>query len=383
MHLALFLHIYQPPTQYQETLKFITQRSYERIISNVEEFSEARLTLNINASLTQQLAEAGFQNLLSRIRALAERGQIEFSGSAAYHPILPDLPRREIIRQIKLNTEINQSLIGSVYNPTGFFPPELAYESSLGEIVERLGFRWILVDGTAISNYRGPLEFVYRRNRSKLLVFLREDDISFRIAFGRIRTLLGLVRRIGASDLGKQQYMVLAMDGETFGHYRPQLLRFLRQLFRAAKKDSRLRLVTVSELVQIYSKHRSVSLASSTWGYTEEIGGKRVWVRWRNPDNPAHLLLNELRGLAISTVAVRDFEARKILDRALNSDTFWWASGKPCWHPGMVERGARLLMEVVMESSGATLEQKQKARDLYSQIMETGIAIFGKRRRAC
>lgn len=383
MHIALFLHIYQPPTQFQETLKFITERSYERIVACIEEFPEARVTLNMNASLTQQLHEAGFHDLLSRFRVLAERGQVEFTGSAAYHPILPDLPRKEIVRQIKLNTEINQSILGSAYDPSGFFPPELAYEESLGEIVERLGFRWILVDGTAIPGDQKPLEFVYRRKKSKLLVFPREDDISFRIAFGSIRTLLGLVRAIGAAELGKRQYLVLAMDGETFGHYRPSQLRFLRSLLGAGKKDQRLTLVTVSELIKIYSDRRTVSLAPSTWGYTEEIEGKKVWVRWRNPDNPVHLLLAELRSLAIATARVGNAEARGILDRALNSDTFWWASGKPCWHPGMVERGARLMMEAVMESTHATLGQKRQARNLYSQIMETGIAIFGKRRRAC
>jgi alpha-amylase/alpha-mannosidase (GH57 family) len=383
MHLALFLHIYQPPTQYQETLKFITQRSYERIVACVEEFPDAKMTLNINASLTQQLAEAGFRDFLLKLGALGERGQIEFSGSAAYHPILPDLPKREIVRQIKLNTEINKSLIGSAYDPSGFFPPELAYDNRLGEVVERLGFSWLMVDGTAIPDHPRALDFVYRKNRSRLLVFVREDDVSFRIAFGMIRTLLGLKRRVGASDWGKRKYMVLAMDGETFGHYRPGLLRFLRQLFRASKEDPRFRLVTVSEIAKIYPKHKSVALTSSTWGYTQEIEGKKVWVRWRNPDNPVHLLLSELRSLAISTVKFSDSEARRILDKAMNSDTFWWASASPCWHPGMVERGARMLMEAVMESKYATLDQKQKARDLYSQVMETGIAIFGKRRRAC
>lgn len=383
MHIALFLHIYQPPTQFQETLKFITHRSYEQIIAACEEFPQARITLNINASLTEQLSEASFQDLLQRMRVLAERGQIEFTGSAAFHPILPDLPKKEIVRQIKLNTKINQSLLGSAYNPTGFFPPELACENRLGEIVERLGFRWIMIDGSAISKESKILDFVYSRKNGKIDVFAREQDISFRIAFGNIRTLMGLKRVIGASDWKRQKYVVLAMDGETFGHYRPNMLRFLRQLFKAGKSDPRLSLVTVSEISEIYKKRRSIALTPSTWGYTEEIGGKRVWVRWRNPENPVHIMLGELRDLAISSVRAKNSQARNILDKSLNSDTFWWASGKPCWHPGMVERGTRLLMEVVMESKEATLEQKQKARDLYSQIMETGIAIFGKRRRAC
>ncbi len=108
MDIALFLHIYQPPTQSSEFVRKITGESYKRIIDLLEEYPRVKITLNINASLTQQLEREGFGTLIERIGKLGERGQIEFVGSGAYHPILPELPRKEIVRQIKLNTKINQ-----------------------------------------------------------------------------------------------------------------------------------------------------------------------------------------------------------------------------------------------------------------------------------
>src|SRR3990170_6290590 len=369
MHIALVLHIYQPPTQYRKMLDRITRESYQRIVEILEETPSAKLTLNLNASLTEQLAAAGFGELLGRIKKLSEGGQIEFTGSAAYHPILPDLPKREIARQINLNTTINQSYLGSAYQPRGFFPPELAYNEMLGEVLERLGFGWTLIDGTGIADWQKYLEFIYRRKNGKLLVFPREDAVSWKIAFGRIRTVLGMQRIIGEQEISKRQYLVLAMDGETFGHHQPKQLDFLQRLFRQSQTDRRIKMVTVSQLVDLYPDRRPTEILPSTWGFTEEVGGERVWVRWRNPRNPLHGALNRLRSIAIKAVDSRDREARGLLDKALASDTWWWASGKPFWHPDMVKRGAQLVCTAVGKARNATAEQRDQAHDLCYRVI--------------
>ncbi len=252
-----------------------------------------------------------------------------------------------------------------LYKPgVGFFPPEMAYEDIVGEVLEELGFSWIVVDGTAIADWRKYLGFVYKREEGKLLAFPREDNLSYRIAFGRIRTMRGLVRAMGARELAKSQYTVIALDGETFGHHQPKQLKLLGEMFEASDHDRRVKLVRISDLAEKYKERVSTQLLSSTWGYTEMQDGQRVWVRWRNPYNPLHQLLGRLRQLAISSITVSDKESRELLDKALNSDTFWWASGKPFWHPGMIKSGADLLCEAVEQSASSTQEQKKEARFL-------------------
>jgi predicted glycosyl hydrolase (DUF1957 family) len=369
MHIALLLHIYQPPTQYPYVVKKIARQSYERIVELLEKNSDSKITLNINASLTQQFKKLGLESLLRRISVLAQNGQVEFTASAAYHPVLPDLPRREIFRQINLNNSVNQSLLGSAYNPQGFFPPEMAYDVKLGKLIEEMGFKWIAVDDTAVEKDVMYLRSVYRRRGGELLAFPREDNLSFKIAFGKIKTQLGLVRAIGADNLRKRQYLVLAMDGETFGHHQPKQLKFLKRLFEANRNDKRVSLVTISELMGLYKKRTSVKLRESTWGYTEVVEGKKIWVRWRNPRNPVHKLLASLRSLALEAIDSKDQKARAILDTALNSDTFWWASGKPFWHPGMVKRGAGLFLKAI-NSSKASNEEKIEARKVVRKDLE-------------
>ena len=53
---APLLHIYQPPTQFAEVLKRITEESYIPLVEFLTRNPQAKLTLNIPGSLTQQLA---------------------------------------------------------------------------------------------------------------------------------------------------------------------------------------------------------------------------------------------------------------------------------------------------------------------------------------
>jgi 4-alpha-glucanotransferase len=136
MHWTNFLHIYQPPTQTEQIVRKVTEEGYRTLGRVLKASPKARVTLNISAVLTQQLDCYGLDDVISDLRKLAERGQIEFTGSAIYHPILPLIPKDEVIRQIKLNTEVNRSYFGDSYNPKGFFLPEMCYSVDIARTVK-------------------------------------------------------------------------------------------------------------------------------------------------------------------------------------------------------------------------------------------------------
>ena len=141
MYWSNFLHIYQPPTQTEDIVVKVTNESYREIIQVLEAHPHSKITLNINAVLTEQLSRYGLNDVIFSLRRLAENGQIEFTGSAIYHPVLPLIPKEEMIRQIKLNTEVNRRYFGDIYNPKGFFPPEMCYSYEVAQVVANLGFR--------------------------------------------------------------------------------------------------------------------------------------------------------------------------------------------------------------------------------------------------
>jgi hypothetical protein len=102
------------------------------------------------------------------------------------------------------------------------------------------------------------------------------------------------------------------------------------------------------------------------------------FARWDDEGNTIHELQWKLTDLAITTLHAAEAngqsnqQARVLLDRAIHSDQYWWASAKPWWSLEMIERGAKELRDVVHLISGASSDVKHQAQDLYQQIIFTG-----------
>lgn len=383
MHrVALFFHIYQPPTQSPAVTREITKNSYQRFTKILENSSRGRLTLNLTASLTEQLAKLGYVRLLRTWEELLQEGKIEMTATAAYHPLLPKLPPREIRRQIRLNARINRKYLPS-YNPRGFFPPEMAYSPKLARVLAKEGYEWILVDESAYPAAKleaekeirpdpyGLGKYVYQLPNKSVKVFFREREISLKVAFAESLTLEQFIEYL-RKGFDEGEYVIIALDGETFGHHHHGNLRFLQELMETPKVE----LVTISQLLKLYPT-RVVEPVTSTWGITRKEALKgRVFPRWDNPANLVHRLQWQLFNLALRVGEHRGSQS-DLLDKALHSDQFWWAGHNPCWHPEMVEKGARMLMEVVKNSSRTSKDDCQQARKLYREIVETGREMFG------
>jgi len=381
---ANFLHIYQPPTQFPVMLRQIAEQSYFELTALLRTNPKAKITLNINGSLTEQLETQGLGLLLEQIKELADRGQIEFTGSAKYHPILPKLPKEEIKRQIELNTETNRKFFGNFWKPQGFFPPEMAYSQDVAEVVTQSGFKWMI-----LSEYGFPPDIstrpdnsvIYSHKGLPLKLFFRDHQTSIDLAFGKIWSATDFMTMV-ERETQPGQYLLTAMDGETFGHHRPGLEKVLAEIYAHPATDSKL----VSELLDIYPKGPEVEPLPSSWGLEEEdLKRGYPYPRWDYPGNSIHSRQWELVNLAIKSVwaiAKTDpgYQAmREKLDRALHSDQFWWAGGRPNWHFRMVEMGGRMLKDIVQESPGASPEDKNQALNLYREIVDLGMKLHGDR----
>ncbi len=368
MYWANFLHIYQPPNQSLEILGKVVTESYRTVLSGLEQNPEAFVTLNINAGLTEMLVENGFGDVVERIAKLAVAGQIELTGTAKYHPFLPKLPEEEIERQIKLNDATNSKFFGEAYKPKGFFPPEMGYEAKVGQVAKRLGFEWIILDEVASPK---PLDHtgIYE-DKEGLVFFFRERGASFKVLSAQLGTGSVLLRELG-QRLSQNEYLLTAMDGETFGHHRPGLEELLVEVYKERKK---LPTVTVSKLLSLFSKRILVEPRASTWALMDyDLAANAPYARWDDIDNKIHKLQWELANLAISVVEQEknEGEARQKLDKALYSDQFWWASARPWWSLEMIEAGANALVAVV-KATNCSKQEKDRALDLYVQIITTG-----------
>lgn len=353
-------------------MKRITKESYRKIFSGLLSLPKCRLTLNINIVLCELLEKWDGEDVIKDIKELLRQGKIELTGSAKYHAFLPLIPEKEIRRQIALNEEGLRRYFGDDWIKRGFFSPEMAYSDRVAKVVKDMGYEWIVIDEMGF-----PLDKEYQSNRiynikdaGDLGVFFRERDLSFIVLSAQIGTVPAIIRYLG-DRLSKNEYVVTAMDGETFGHHRPGMEQFLFDLL----SDQKLNTVSISDIFDLFPERESIEPRPSTWAVTEkDMKRGEPYARWNRSDNEIQKFQWQLVNLAIEVVGRtpdnNDLETS--LDKALHSDQFWWSSARPWWSLEMIERGAYELKKIILNSKKTTEEEKLKAEEYYKNILFTG-----------
>lgn len=393
MKWANFLHIYQPPDQKKFIMDRVVQESYRAIISILRDNPQAKITMSIIGCLLVKLDREGYGDVIEGFRELFERGQIELTAGTMYHPFLPKLPESEMIRQINLNNDVHQSYFGSAYQPRGFYSPEAAYSYQVARTASELGYEWMIVDEISFSGYLAQRDYDYSHTpgfysggtdlrkivgqvsadnqdresqRAKVdytklyaikgltgfLVHFRERVISDALASGQItrpEQFLSVLK----PEMDRDRYLLTGTDGEAYGHHQKELDHVLGQLlWRRA-----LETITISELAQHFPVDSEVEPIPSTWGTSEEeINQENYYARWHHNDNVIHDRQWELTELAVRAVNGGNQEingrVRMMLDESLYSCHYWWASARPWWSIELIERGARMLADVVAQAEG-------------------------------
>lgn len=378
--LGLLLHFYQPPGQSADVLARIADQSYRPLLRVIRGRPNLRASVNINAVTVEMLRTHGHRDVIVGLRDLALSGQIELTGSGAYHPILPLIPPDEAARQIALSGEQLSAVFNEAYLGEGFFPPEMACGPETARQVAAGGFRWMLVSGIACP-VTWPLEWVHRvEDTPDLAVLFRDDILSNIIAF-RSTDVPGFIGKLRALlHPRNDRYVVIAMDAETFGHHIAGWEEeFLGRLYDViARRPAALRgrgmrgldtsfihPAKLSEIVDQFEAGAPIPLRPSSWSTSAaDIAAGVPYPLWLHPDNQAHDLLwrhldqtiwmvMEARRTAPDTEEYRS--ARGLLDRALCSDPSWWASRRPHWSPGLVQRGLNLQREALLPATRAIL----------------------------
>jgi hypothetical protein len=373
---ANFLHIYQPPTQTSEWVKRITEESYRKLFNGLEGLDNAKLTMNANGVLLEHFEREGEHDVLAKMKGLLEAGKLELTGSAKYHPLLPFLSPREIERQIKLNEETHKKYFGDAYKPKGFFPPEMGFSPEIAKVIKDLGYEWIIVDELSFPHrvqQFNPSTIYQIKGLDDFSIYFRERRISWIILSGQVGTGNLLVQSLG-DRLHRDEYLLTAMDGETFGHHRPGLEQLLFEIYNAGE----IKTDFISNLPNHFTKREQIEPLPSTWALMEkDLERSEPFARWNDSDNEIHVLQWQLTNLALEQIEKADtshndfISARNMLDRAIHSDQYWWASAKPWWSIEMIERGAKELLEAIKTMPGVGDEIKSKAQELYQSIIFT------------
>lgn len=386
---ALLLHLYQPPIQEEKTLREVAESSYLPIVKTLITKTKFKVTLSLPLSLVEQMDKYGYSKWVEDIKFLVEEGRVELVGTAAYHPLLTKLPEQVVQNQVILNeyglgyyfgrrTGFEGEEAIMVKDLNGFFSPELAVNESLNLLLNDFGYEWMLSDPSSIENYEEKSSHIFEFNDSECLVVTRNSVLSNHLAFFRGLDVKPLLRQFA-----KQDSLVLALDGETFGHHNEDGVFLLNKLVEYLSKEEK-EFVTMSEFVDSQISESKVeqvdSLVDSTWAYIDSKDPYHLWEgneqqgrlqkiydkvveELVNVDNGSFNNYEGMENTAIWKEKELPEEIKKqlTLNKVLGSDPFWWLSGEKIaetnlYNPTIVKKFLEKYKEAVKVLDNKELE---------------------------
>jgi hypothetical protein len=342
-YMGFLIHAYQPSTQLERVKDEIYKESYEPVIRTLEENPHICISLDITKSLGERLP----REFLERIKNLHSRRQIELVNTAAYHYLLPLVPKEAVMRQLEVNLDFYRKYLMEKkgYCISGFFPPELAFSYELAITAKELNYSWILIDDLLFNqnnpeDWKVPQDYIPTLYQCGLL--LRSRLWSERIAQGANQNGR-IFARYFMEELTKWQercrlvssetFIILALDFETFGHhYKGSIETFFIPFFdEIAKRNGEIKLTELNFIFSHFRKQPSStkSIYPGSWATSlQDIKNGIPYPLWRHPQNYFHGLWNEF--MQIVFAAVTDNISREleelIYQKAFYSCPPWWAA---------------------------------------------------------
>lgn len=386
---APIFHIYQPSIQNEEMVVKINRECYKPLLNLIGEYDDVHINLNINGVLIESLYKFELNDTMELLKNLVKEKKIELLGSAKFHPILPLIPEKEIRRQILMNEEILSNEFES-WEKKGFFPPELAIDSKLAEIVKELGYKWIIMSGVACEGH--PSRNKIFKSPSGLQIFFRDESLSNQIAFNYIsaKEFVEELKNLSESvnNINKDEFfLITAMDGETFGHHiKNHEKKFLKNVFDLVKDES-INIEFVSKLDKHFMINKNqLSVMSSSWSTTnQDLKDDIPYPLWNHPKNNIHQYfwkivknLNKLIKI-VEDIDSSDNEkvknyisgARWYYNRGIASDSLWWANPERyLWSPNLLYDGIVLLIQASINAHMALIysENNQLEENYFDSI---------------
>ena len=155
------------------------------MLGALERHPRIRLGLHYTGPLLAWLV-AQRPEAVERIRALADRGQIEIVGGGFYEPILVALPDRDRHGQLVRMADELERVFGR--RPAGAWLAERVWEPSLPYDLAAAGYGWTVLDDSHLRAASVPEDAMWTafttddRGR-RLTVFGTEQGLRYRIPF--------------------------------------------------------------------------------------------------------------------------------------------------------------------------------------------------------
>jgi alpha-amylase len=214
--LALAFHNHQPVGNFPVVFEQAYRQAYEPMVAALERHPAVRVALHYSGPVLDWLREAQ-PDLLTRVRALVARGQVEIMTGGYYEPILPAIPDRDKRGQILKMTQAVRDLFG--YDATGLWLAERVWEPHLPKVLAAAGVSYTIVDDThflhvGLTDAELVGHFVTEEDGALLAILPSAKALRYRIPWAAVPDLMQWLHAQAADD---DRVLVMGDDGEKFG----------------------------------------------------------------------------------------------------------------------------------------------------------------------
>ena len=219
IHFGLVIHNHQPVGNFPWVFQQVFEEAYLPMIEALERHPTVRLSLHYTGSLLDWMEEA-HPAFLERIAALVKRNQVEMVSGGYYEPILPSIPDRDKLAQIRRLSERVARDFGT--RPTGMWIAERVWEPGLPRPLREAGVEWTILDDVHFKNVGLEDSDLYgyyatEDQSSVLKVFATSKAMRYTIPWRPAAETIETLRKLATPD-GKR-ILVMGDDGEKFGSW--------------------------------------------------------------------------------------------------------------------------------------------------------------------
>jgi 4-alpha-glucanotransferase len=219
IHLALAIHNHQPVGNFDHVFERVYDEAYLPFVALLERHPGVRMAFHYTGPVFEWLLEHR-PELLERVRALVQRGQLEIISGAYYEAVLVAIPDADKHAQLRKLSDRMADYFGP--RPTGMWLAERVWEPQLPLPIGRAGLSWALVDDTHFKSV-GLNDadlfgyYVAEEQGQTLKLFGTSKQLRYLIPWGSVEDVIDYLRSEATEEGTK--VAVMGDDGEKFGHW--------------------------------------------------------------------------------------------------------------------------------------------------------------------
>lgn len=279
-------HFYQPPREDPLTNIIPVEEGAEpfenwneRILAycykpNAEIGNFQKISFNIGATLWDWMSEEHSDTadlIIAQDKAAVAAYGVGSAIAQAYnHTILPLATRRDKETQIRWGIGDFKHRFG--HDPLGMWLPETAVDYETLQVMADYGIEFTILAPWQCATPDIDVTQPYRvnlKNGKSISVFFYQRDLSTQISFNPASTvnadefLRQSVLPLYRSDLS-DQFLLVASDGELYGHHQPYRERFLAHLLNGAMHDQQVSPSFPAKWLKDYPPVQTVQIVEKT-----------------------------------------------------------------------------------------------------------------------